>query len=170
MDSYALRGHRYAVSAALLCTLACSASDEGGGGQRSQVVAPNEGVGDILNESGGPGTPGGNPGFDDFGGAATTPRAMGSGCTTTLSGVTRDPAGLLPLYNVVVYVPSEPLAPLARGATCETCDGNFSGRPIAATVSDAAGNFTLDITNVPQRENIPLVVQAGKWRRQVTLA
>jgi hypothetical protein len=87
-----------------------------------------------------------------------------------LSGVTRDPAGRLPLYNVVVYVPSEPLAPLERGAACETCDGNFSGRPIAATVSDAAGNFTLDISNVPQRENIPIVVQAGKWRRQVTLA
>jgi hypothetical protein len=134
------------------------------------VGTPNDGVGDILNEDDGARTPGNNPGFDDFGGAAGAPAAMGSGCTTTLSGVTRDPAGQLPLYNVVVYVPSEPLAPIARGATCETCDGNFSGRPIAATVSDAAGNFTLDITGVPQRENIPLVVQAGKWRRQVTLA
>src|SRR5688572_7960306 len=169
MDRNAVRGHRCAVSVALLCALACSASDEGGGGRRTQVGAPDS-VGDILNESGGPGTPGGNSGFDDFGGADSPPVAMGSGCTTTLSGVTRDPAGQLPLYNVVVYVPSEPLAPLARGATCETCDGNFSGRPIAATVSDAAGNFTLDITNVPQRQNIPLVVQAGKWRRQVTLA
>jgi hypothetical protein len=152
-----------------LGALACSASDEGGAGRR-EVGGPNDSVGDILNENGGPGTPGGNPGFDDFGGADGQPPAMGSGCATTLSGVTRDPAGQLPLYNVVVYVPSEPLAPLARGAACETCDGNFSGRPIAATVSDAAGNFTLDITNVPQRENIPLVVQAGKWRRQVTLA
>src|SRR5688572_21712825 len=169
MDRNAVRGHRCAVSVALLCALACSASDEGGGGRRTQVGAPDS-VGDILNENGGPGTSGGNSGFDDFGGANGPPAAMGSGCTTTLSGVTRDPAGQLPLYNVVVYVPSEPLAPLARGATCETCDGNFSGRPIAATVSDAAGNFTLDITNVPQRQNIPLVVQAGKWRRQVTLA
>jgi hypothetical protein len=170
MDRHAVRGHRYAVPGALLFALACSASDEGGSGRRSQVGAPTDTVGDILNESGGPGTPGGNSGFDDFGGADAPPAAMGSGCATTLSGVTRDPAGQLPLYNVVVYVPSEPLAPLASGATCETCDGNFSGRPIAATVSDAAGNFTLDITNVPQRQNIPLVVQAGKWRRQVTLA
>src|SRR6185369_18052220 len=78
-------------------------------------------------------------------------------------------AGKLPLYNVVVYVPSEALQPITSGAACETCDGNFSGRPIAAAVSDAAGHFTMDITKVPIRGNIPLVVQAGKWRRQVTI-
>jgi hypothetical protein len=112
-----------------------------------------------------------NPAFGDFGAGVggAPPSASGSGCITTLSGVTRDPAGQLPLYNVVVYVPSEPLAPLARGASCETCSGNFSGRPIAATVSDATGAFTLDISNVAARTDIPLVIQAGKWRRQVTL-
>lgn len=153
----------------LACALACSASEEGGAGSRTQVGAPTEGVGDILGGSEVPRTPGVNSGIDDFGGANGPPTVMASGCATTLSGVARDPAGKLPLYNVVVYVPSEPLAPLVPGASCETCDGNFSGRPIAAAVSDAAGNFTLDITSVPQRENIPLVVQAGKWRRQVIL-
>jgi hypothetical protein len=57
------------------------------------------------------------------------------GCPTSLSGSVYDPAGNLPLYNVVVYVPSETLAPIAEGAGCETCDGNFSGRPVAASVS-----------------------------------
>lgn len=113
-----------------------------------------------------------SPAFDDFG-ASPSPidsaATSASGCVTTLSGTTLDPAGALPLYNVVVYVPSEPLEPLARGASCETCDGNFSGRPIAAAVSDAAGAFTLDISSVPSRQNIPLVIQAGKWRRQVTV-
>jgi hypothetical protein len=182
MDPLALRGHRgeawlrmgsfrtvLGFSVALIYCTACSASDEGGSGRRSQVGSP-ESVGNILDGDQPAQTPGGNPGFDDFGGANGRPPAMGSGCATTLSGVTWDPAGTLPLYNVVVYVPSEPLGPLASGATCETCDGNFSGRPVAATVSDAAGNFRLDITNVPQRENIPLVVQAGKWRRQVNLS
>lgn len=116
--------------------------------------------------------PASNPAFDDFGASSGSPVGSGgtaSGCVTTLSGTTLDPAGTLPLYNVVVYVPSEPLLPLDRGASCETCDGNFSGRPIAAAVSDAAGSFTLDISNVPERANIPLVIQAGKWRRQVTV-
>jgi hypothetical protein len=94
----------------------------------------------------------------------------GSGCPTTLSGTVYAPSGTLPLYNVVVYVPSTPVAPLTTGATCETCDGNFSGTPIAAAVSNSAGKFTMDISNVPERSNIPLVVQAGKWRRQVTVS
>jgi hypothetical protein len=93
----------------------------------------------------------------------------GSGCATSVSGVTRDPAGQLPLYNVVVYVPSEALAPIPRGARCETCDGDFSGRPIAAAVSDASGKFTLDLSRVPARQNVPLVIQAGSWRREVTI-
>src|SRR5688572_7329720 len=51
--------------------------------------------------------------------------------TTSVSGVVHDPAGKVPLYNVVVYVPNEPLAALPQGAACETCSGNFSGKPIA---------------------------------------
>jgi hypothetical protein len=91
------------------------------------------------------------------------------GCPTTVSGTVFDPAGKLPLYNVVVYVPSTPLDPIKTGASCETCDGNFSGRPIAAALSDAAGKFTLSLDNVPQSDAIPLVIQVGKWRRQITL-
>jgi hypothetical protein len=63
------------------------------------------------------------------------------GCPTSISGTVYDPAGKLPLYDVVVYEPSEALAPLSNGAACETCDGNFSGHPVAAAVSDAAGHF-----------------------------
>lgn len=89
------------------------------------------------------------------------------GCPTSISGTVYDPAGKLPLYNVVVYEPSEPLAPLKSGAACESCDGNFSGRPVAAAVSDAAGHFKLE--NLKTTSNVPLVVQVGKWRRQITV-
>ncbi len=89
------------------------------------------------------------------------------GCPTSISGTVYDPAGKLPLYNVVVYEPSEALAPLNVGASCETCDGNFSGRPVAAAVSDAAGHFKLE--GLKATENVPIVVQVGKWRRQITI-
>jgi hypothetical protein len=157
------------VASLLVGALACASRDPVGTGAGSSGAPGFPG----LEEPPASGDNDDFDNFDDFGAGAgdgTRPGGVGSGCATTLSGVARDPAGQLPLYNVVVYVPSEPLAPLTPGASCETCDGNFSGRPIAATVSDASGRFTLDISNVPARQNIPLVVQAGKWRRQVTLA
>jgi len=92
------------------------------------------------------------------------------GCPTTLSGTAFDPSGTLPLYNVVVYVPSETLAPIAQGAGCDTCNGNFSGRPVAAAVTDPAGNFTIQLDEVPRVAALPLVIQVGKWRRQITVS
>ena len=87
--------------------------------------------------------------------------------TTSVSGVVHDPAGKVPLYNVVVYVPNEPLAPLRQGAACETCSGNFSGKPITVALTDSFGRFKVD--DMPVGDDIPLVVQVGKWRRQLTV-
>jgi hypothetical protein len=42
-----------------------------------------------------------------------------------------------------------------------------SGHPIVSALSDSRGVFKL--TDVPAGPNIPLVLQVGKWRRQVTL-
>jgi hypothetical protein len=158
---------------ALLGLGACSASEGSIAAPKPVQSGAGRGPATSVPAAVGSGVASNAPGLGDFGAGSgdgsSLPASVSSGCTTTLSGVTLDPAGDLPLYNVVVYVPSEPLEPLQRGASCETCDGNFSGRPVAAAVSDASGAFTLDISNVPARQNIPLVVQAGKWRRQVTL-
>jgi hypothetical protein len=89
------------------------------------------------------------------------------GKKTTLSGRVYDPAGRTPLYNIAVYVPNAPLDDIPEGLSCNTCDGTASGKPIASALTDASGNFTLD--NVPVGSNIPLVLQVGKWRRQVTI-
>jgi hypothetical protein len=66
-----------------------------------------------------------------------------------------------------VYVPSQPLTPFVEGVTCDKCAGTASGSPVAATLSDSSGKFTL--TDVPPGTNVPLVIQIGKWRRQVAI-
>src|ERR1700690_690182 len=88
---------------------------------------------------------------------------------TTISGVVYDPAGKTPLYDVYVYVPNATVAPIVPGnPVCSACQAAASGSPIASTVTDTNGKFV--IANAPSGDNIPLVMQVGKWRRQITIA
>ena len=132
-------------------------------------------------------TGGGSSGFGGFGGSAQAGTCVNlqcqqdsctrgacrqtapcpNGSKTTVSGIVYDPAGKTPLYNVVVYVPNEPLAEIRTGASCDTCSSPYSGRPIAAALTDAAGHFSVE--HMPVGDNIPLVIQVGKWRRAVTI-
>jgi hypothetical protein len=89
------------------------------------------------------------------------------GGTTTLTGKVYAPNGTLPLYNAIVYIPNATPMPFPEGVTCDRCSGSVSGDPVVQTLTDATGSFTL--TNVPVGANIPLVIQLGKWRRQVTI-
>ena len=93
--------------------------------------------------------------------------ACTGGATTSISGTVYDPAGLNPLYNVIVSVPNAPLDPIPSGAACASCDAQVSGQPIATALTDANGGFVLK--NVPWGVSFPLVMQLGKWRRQVTI-
>jgi hypothetical protein len=85
--------------------------------------------------------------------------------TTSLSGTVYAPNGTLPLYNVAVYVPNAPLDPLPQGMTCSRCGTLASGHPVASALTDYQGHFRID--NVPVGKDVPLVMQVGKWRRQV---
>ncbi|MDF3071416.1 MAG: hypothetical protein K0R38_7017 [Polyangiaceae bacterium] len=135
------------------------------------------------------GLPGGTGATAPAGGAASTPGVPGGATAgtgialggfgadpgggacagkprTTITGKVYDPAGKVPLYNVLVYVPSGPVEPFAEGVTCDRCDAKVLN-PIASAVTDETGGFVL--TDAPAGENVPLVIQVGKWRRQITV-
>ena len=120
---------------------------------------------------------GNGTGGDDAGGGDDEPDAH-SGCEgadcddvqcnpdeglTTLTGTVTIPSGELPLPEVTVYVPEDALESVDPGASCEQCGEELSGTPITDTTTNVDGQFVL--TDVPAGENIPLVVEVGKWRR-----
>jgi hypothetical protein len=86
---------------------------------------------------------------------------------TTLTGTVWAPNGTLPLYNATVFVPGGPLDPFTQGVSCERCTDAISGDPIVQNQTGADGSFTL--VDVPSGHNIPLVVQLGRWRREVVI-
>ena len=106
-------------------------------------------------------------GFEPCTGVQCFQLQCAGGQTTSVSGTVTTPNGLLPLPNVEVYVPSTGLDAIADGPAYDRCGIAPSGHPIAAALSDTNGNFT--IRNMPATTNVPLVLVAGKWRRQVTI-
>jgi hypothetical protein len=93
------------------------------------------------------------------------------GTGTQITGTVMDPAGANPLYNVVAYVPTTALGTLPSGVPTGTdacsCSALFQGNPIAYATTSTNGTFK--ITNAPVGQNIPLVIQIGKWRKQVAV-
>ncbi len=72
-----------------------------------------------------------------------------------------------PLPNALVFVPNASIKPFTPGVSCDNCGASVSGAPLVKAVSAIDGTFTLK--NAPVGKNIPLVVQIGRWRRQVTI-
>lgn len=159
-----------AISMAAVCVTACSAD------------APS--VTGTKNQAGISGGTGGSAGFSSSGGSSGVGTGIAgssagfctglqcevhdcTGAATSISGVVYDPAGKNPLYNVVVYVPNEPVQPLTNGPSCEACSELYTGRPIATALTNAKGEFLIE--KAPDGANIPLVVQVGKWRREFVL-
>ncbi|MBL8613157.1 MAG: carboxypeptidase regulatory-like domain-containing protein [Myxococcales bacterium] len=148
-------------SAATIASIACS----GSGGS---------GFGDETGSSGDNGSSG-SSGFGGGGGdGGVKPPCVGLQCAqvncgsgdTTLTGKVYAPNGKLGLYNAIVYVPNAKVDPLPKGAQCDKC-GAVSGSPVVTAISEPNGSFTLK--NVPVGKDIPLVIQIGKWRRQVVV-
>ena len=132
------------------------------------LVAVGCGGGGAESGGGGDGAEHGSP-FSDgpCEGLACRRASCPDGTTTRVTGTVYDPAGQNPLYNAVVYVPNGAVAPIRHGVTCDRCDGVLSGKPIATSLTDVRGRF--ELTDVPAGQDIPLVIQIGKWRRQIDL-
>src|SRR4029077_6573033 len=168
-----MRGTTFSIVALAATALACTpVVAPAGSGPRAGTTGNGSGGGSGAGNSTGFGGTG--PGYsgsctklqcqqENCTRGSCVPGACPNGAVTTASGVVYDPAGRTPLYNVVVYVPNEPLADIASGASCDTCASPVSGHPIAATLTDSHGHFSLE--HVPIGSAIPLVVQVGKWRR-----
>lgn len=86
--------------------------------------------------------------------------------TTTLSGTVYAPNGVDPLPGVLVYIPNAPVDALPAGATCRN-GGTPPSAPLVQTITGVDGKFK--VPNMPVGTNIPLVIQAGKWRRQAVI-
>jgi hypothetical protein len=101
-------------------------------------------------------------------GTTTVPPTCTGATKTTISGTVYDPAGVNPLYNIIVYVPSGPLPDIQEGVTCDKCAAQVNA-PLASALTDVNGHFSMTLEPVPSTTNVPVVMQIGKWRRQITL-
>ena len=94
------------------------------------------------------------------------------GGTTSIEGYVTSPNGLLPVPNAVVYVPNGAVAAFTTNVQCETC-ATASGSPLVSTTTDANGHFLLPnmpVSTPGKVVDIPVVVQLGRWRKQLTIS
>jgi len=99
--------------------------------------------------------------------------ACDAGVRTSVSGTVfapTDPAlygAADPLSGAFVYVPNAAVQPFSPGVACEKCSASVSGDPLVSTTTAVNGTFVLH--DVPCGANIPLVIQLGRWRRQISI-
>ena len=139
--------------------------------------APGCGSSSAGNMAGDAGAGAGDSGMRGFGvgdaaamcGVRCQQVACPNGGSTNVTGTVFAPTKLNPdpLYNAIVYVPNSAVLPFTPGVTCDKCGTVTSGDPVTTALTGPDGKFTL--SNVPAGDDIPLVVQLGRWRRQVVI-
>jgi hypothetical protein len=79
-----------------------------------------------------------------------------------------------PIYGALVYVPNGAMGAPTYGVTaftpgvsCESCSSLVTGSPLVSVTTGVDGTFTLN--DAPCGTNIPLVIQLGRWRRQIKI-
>ena len=79
-----------------------------------------------------------------------------------------------PIYGALVYIPNGSVGaptygvtPFSQGVSCDSCSSLVTGSPLVSVTTGVDGKFVLN--NVPCGTNIPVVIQLGRWRRQLTI-
>lgn len=79
-----------------------------------------------------------------------------------------------PIYGALVYVPNGSagaptwgVTDFTPGVSCDSCTSLVTGNPLVSFTTGVDGKFT--IQNAPCGTNIPLVIQLGRWRRQIVI-
>ena len=72
-----------------------------------------------------------------------------------------------PISGALVYVPNGPVAPFPAGVSCDRCDASVTGSPLVSVTTGVDGKFSL--TNAPCGVDVPVIIQLGRWRRQITV-
>jgi hypothetical protein len=146
-----------------------------------------DGCGGIIGGAMGPGC--GTCPMGEICGGSGSPNNCGSTCTnlcthqpkcdagsTTFTGTVTAPGHVSdvanwgnpdPIPGAIVYVPNGTVQAFTPGVSCGTCSAEVTGDPLVTTTSATDGTFTL--SNVPCGVDVPLVIQLGRWRRQVTI-
>jgi hypothetical protein len=136
----------------------------GGAGAPEGGTAPSGGTGGTTLIPPEAGTTGGSGGSGPCKNLQCQQQVCPEGSETIVTGTVYAPNGTLPIYNALVYVPNAPLPPFPTELVCDRCGALPPGEPVVSAVTDASGAFRL--VNVPVGEDIPVVIQVGKWRRQ----
>lgn len=159
-SSYAL------VPVALVVAYACGGSTNNNGFDDPTLDGGASSSSGFVPDGGDAGTPTGCKGLE------CQITACGNGTKTTISGTVYAPTPAQygnpdPIYNAILYVPNAPLQPFPKTVSCDKCGTITSGSPIATALSGSDGKFTIE--NVPDGEDIPIVIQVGRWRRLVKI-
>lgn len=159
-----------AIAAASVLTLGASIFACSGTDRKSGFVDENDaGIGEtgpIFGQPDGKGPPAGCKGLQ------CQVVACSGGAKTTITGRVVAPTPPQygkpdPIYNAILYVPNAELAEFPKGVSCDKCGAVTSGEPIVTALSAADGTFTLE--NVPSGDDIPVVIQVGRWRRKIII-
>ena len=79
-----------------------------------------------------------------------------------------------PIYGAYVYIPNGAAGPptwgtqpFPPGVSCDSCASLVAEPPLVGVTTGIDGTFRIE--NAPCGTNIPLVMQLGRWRRQITI-